>query len=411
MKNIISLVREADDQRYKAQLASFAQAHGLEMTGEGSNPAQVFERLREAEETLYSQFTHRDFEGNKVDPPHIRIEEAMISGDISIALPRVINTILQEPVEPNLFLMNQVAEHVELPWDSPETIEFPAVGTLTAGDVSENGEYPNATLAFTQNMTSLKIKKVGLMASFTEETQKRSMWPMIDLHVRHMARAINRRTEEKCYEGLQRAKVIFDNDSATAALHTTGKSWAAGAETPNGTFSYHDMFKMAGILIQRRYNPTHLLAHPLAWGILATDPILRAQFANGGQIGSNIWATMPKFDQQTNMPLGIAYVPYYAILPRINDTIAAASSLSGLSAATLGDIYMIDSANSLYMVTRGDIRFDNAPDFLRDGRMVKASRFVGVAVKDQGNGMAVAKSVRVDVRNEESALTIRQVTS
>jgi hypothetical protein len=74
------------------------------------------------------------------------------------------------------------------------------------------------------------------------------------------------------------------------------------------------------------------------------------------------------------------------------------------------DLYVIDKSNALFMATRGDIEVDDMEEWLRDSRAMKARKYVGVAVKDQGRGMVVAKKVRV-ARNYEALYTLRQVSA
>lgn len=411
--SILNLMQEAEKRTIMPVLEKFASANTFELGEDNGKVSyqEAVDKLRASEEILYGQFTHRDFEGKSVTPPSLSIGEAMGTADASIVFPRVINTILQEPKEPNLFLTNSVAENIDLPWNAPLNLEFPTVGALTAGDVAEGGEYPNVTMVFQQHMYSLRIKKIGLMVGMTQEIINQSIWPLMALHLRLMAKAIDRLVEERLFQTLtQRAHVTFDNNHASDAYHTTGKAIVGGAEAANGTFSYHDLVNLAGGVLGRGYTPTHFLAHPLSWGVFATDPILRATFYHGGQIGGGIWSREPNFDQQANFPYGISYVPYYALPYNPGQTLAAASSLSGMSAALVSDLYLIDARNSLFLVTRGGNTFDNKDDWFRDSKMVKAGRYVAVTAKDGGRGIAVAKNVRVNVRNEEAIYTIKQVS-
>jgi hypothetical protein len=161
-------------------------------------------------------------------------------------------------------------------------------------------------------------------------------------------------------------------------------------------------------MLGNRYEPTHFLAHPLAWPIFAKDPLMKAQFYHGGQMGQGIWTRMPSFDQSANFPFGIAYVPYYALPYNEADTLTGA--LSSLGSSLTSDIYLLDARNSLFMATRGDTQMDQMENWFRDATMMKARKYVGVSAKAGGKGMLKAANIRI-VENQEPIMTIRTLAS
>lgn len=404
MRNTIStLVETASRTEVDKQLNSYAEAHGFKLVDEVSDAEKQITRsdastqLRETQEYLYSLYTNEDFEGNRVKVPNISMTEALTSTDVSIAFPRVISEILNEPTEPNLFLTNSIAEVIILPEGAPLYIEFPTVGALNASDLSEGQEYPVATVALGQEATSLRIRKTGIASAVTEETIRRSMWPMVALHLRLMANAIRRRIEKNLSDTMVRtAQTVFDNSNTDTAYYTTGKK---SDQTANGSFSFNDFIKMAGVLLGNEYEASHLLTHPLAWPTLAQDPIMRAQFYTGGQLGAGIWNRKPSFDQSAAMPFGIAYTPYYNITYTENETLTSTLSAEGAAPIT-SDFYMIDRANSLFLATYGDIEMDSMENWYKDATQMKARQYNGTAAKDAGRGMIVAKDVRAVINGE-----------
>lgn len=404
-------MEKASNEKLDPQIEKFAENNKLvigENTGEFTRE-QVRDRLLEAEEFLYSQFTGTNYEGDEIrDLPAISMTEALNTSDASIIFPRVISDILQEPKEPNLFLSNNVAEVISLPEDAPLTIEFPTVDAMQAFEVAEGQEYTAQALGFAQHMASIRIRKYGVVAALNEEVIKRSMWPIMRLHLRAMSNAIDRKIESTLYQAMtQRAQIVFDNES-TSEYKTTGKAIAASTLVANGSFSFNDLIKMVGVMIGNRYEPTHFLAHPLAWPIFAQDPIMKAQFYHGGQIGQGIWSRMPSFDQSANFPFGLAYVPYYALTYNETDTLTGDLSAFGASLTT--DLYMIDARNSLFMATRGGTEMDEMDNWYRDAKMMKARKYAGISAKAGGKGMLKAANIRV-VTNEEPLLTVRQIQS
>jgi hypothetical protein len=337
------------------------------------------------------------------------MKEALNTSDASIIFPRVISEVLQEPKEPNLFMTNVVADTIKLADNTPLLIEFPTVDALQAFEMSEGQEYTAQTLSFTQHMVSMRIKKIGVAAAINEEVIQHSMWPLVQMHMRMMSSAIDRRLESILFQAMtQRAQIVFDNENATAEYRTTGKTIVGSSLQANGSFSFNDLVKMCGVMLGNRFTPTHFLAHPLSWPIFAQDPIMKAQFYHGGQLGQGIWSREPSFDQQANFPYGIAYVPYFALPYNEADTLTGA--LSSLGASLTSDLYLIDAKNALFMATRGNTEMDQMENWFRDATMMKARKYAGVSAKAGGKGMLRASNIRV-VTNEEPVLVVRQVSA
>jgi len=380
---------------------------GKEDTGGTITPDTAYERLMETQDFFHGQLTGYSMDGKeKVETVSgIDVNEALSTSDVSIVFPRVISNILMEGREPNLFLTNQVADIVELPKDSPLTIEFPEVSALQAFEMGEGQTYQSQQLAFTQHFTAIRLRKIGCGSAISEEVIQHSMWPMIELNLRMLSNAIDRKIESLLFTALTtKSQVVFDNQSSNSVFRTSGvdvnQNW-------NASFGYNDLVKMMSVLLGRKYEGTHFLAHPLAWPIFAQDPILRAQFFQGGQLGAGIWNRPPQFDQQASIPFGIQYVPYYALPYQENYTLTGAGS--SMAAALTTNVYVIDKDNSLFLATRGDTEMDQMENWYADATSLKARKYCGISVKDQGWGLAVANNVRI-VQNYTSLFTINTVS-
>lgn len=412
MKNnsIYKLVEQARERAIEERLGEYAAACGVQLgEGEGATSREdALNSLASTEEMLLGQMTGRTSDGREVvDLPEISIKEALNTSDVSIVFPRVISTILQEPKEPNLFLTNQVAETIKLADNAPLTIEFPLVDALTATEMAEGQEYATATMSFQQHMISMRIKKIGIAAALNREVISQSMWPLLSLHIKMMSAAIDRKVENLLFQAMANTcTTFFDNEDANK--HTTGKAVSGTVLVDNGSFSYNDLVKMCGVMIGNRYEPSHFLAHPLSWAIFAQDPIMRAQFYHGGQMGAGMWTRMPDFDQSANFPFGISYVPYYALTYEESNTLTG--TLSAFGASLTSDLYLIDSKNSLFLATRGGTEMDQMENWFRDSSMVKARKYVGISAKHGGKAMIKAASVRI-VKNEEAIFNIRTIAA
>jgi len=406
-------MREAQTAVVEPILRKYATANGYklgEKTDEVTKTISIKDandRLEATQDFVYSQFTHRTFDGKEVlDLPQLNFTEATSTSDVSVVFPRVISNVLMEGREPNLFLTNMVADTVELPKDSPLTIEFPEISALQAFEMGEGQTYQSQALAFTQHFTSIRLRKIGVGSAVGEEVIKHSMWPMVELTLRMMKNAVDRKIESLLFTAMTtRAKIAFDNQSTDSTQHTGGvdvnQNW-------NASFGYYDLVKMMSILLGRKYEGTHFLAHPLAWPIFAQDPILQAQFFQGGQLGAGIWNRAPQFDQQVSIPFGIQYVPYYALPYSEQYTLTGAGS--GLAPALTTNVYVIDKDNSLFLATQGDVEMDQMENWYADATSMKARKYCGISLKDQGWGLTVANNIRI-VRNFTALFTINTVST
>lgn len=407
MNNIFDLIKVAEQRELYPDLRKFAKANGLEF--EESKADEIHDRFTDAQEFMYGTLTGKTLSGEVASVPSISIEEALSTGDVSVVMNRVFSQVLREPTEPNLFLSNVIADRIPMPAKSPKLVTFPTVSAMEAGPVSEEGEYPEYRPVWGENTFQTAIQKFGIMTTLTDEVIAESVWPLVNLFLRMMSAAVDRYQENLLYQALTgRALNVFNNESADTAYRTTGERISGAARSANGSLAYDDIIKMAGVILGRRYNATHLLIHPLAWPIILQDPVLRNQFVNGGQIGGNIWGSMPKFDQSANFPLGMQYVPYYAINPRFNTTLT--STLSSLGASLVVDCYMLDKANSLMLLERGEKEMDQMDVWMRDAKAMKVRKFAAIVTKDQGRGMVSALNIRA-VKNEMPAYSVLQATS
>lgn len=413
-KSILRLIEKSAETKIGETLDIFARVNDVKVNTEPAEADREISReealaiIDKAQELMYVQFTGEDFNGVRMPEPGINLKEALNSTDVSVVFPRVISSVLQEPTEPALFLSNVVAEEIRLTDQNPLYIEFPTVGALQAAEVTEDGEYPSATLNFSKQMTSIRVQKWGLQSSLSEETINQSIYPLVTMMMRLLKNAVDRRIEALLFNNMtSNAPTIYDNTGATAnSLYTTGVG--SDGATANYTFSHYDLIHMCGTLIANRYQATHLLAHPMAWPILALDPIMRATFYTGGAFGQAMWNTAPAFDQQMNMPFGITYVPYYALATTSARTQLSAGPGSGLASTLISDFYLIDKSNSLFLATKGQAEMDSIDDWYKDAKSMKIRRYAGATAKDGGRGMCVAKNLRAE-RNYEALFTVLQV--
>lgn len=406
MKGINQLFEAKDTRR--EDVLRYARNNDIDV----SDP-KTYEEAQQALDAItgyfYGQMTGKTMEGdNFVDHfGKISLSEAVKTDDLSIVVPRVFNTMLQMPVEPVYFLMNNLAESVQVAFNDPLSIEFPSVAGAIAAEVGEDGEFPVINLSFARNQIFMKLRKYGILANMSEEIIKASQYPLLSLYLKMMKQAVDRKGESLLFETMQAtANVVFDNESSTAEYHTSGLD---EAQAKNYSFIYQDLIKMCSVLVGNRYNATHVLAHPMAYSVFTMDPFLKATFVHLGQIGGQIWNAKPSESAPNALvPFGLAYVPYYALAYDENSTLAAGPG-SGLASAVLTDVYVIDQANCLYFANRGPATVESIDDWFKDGKVLKVKRYMATSSKDGGRGMMRAKKVRV-VEAQNPLYTIRTVS-
>lgn len=215
------------------------------------------------------KFTYKETIDGKVEEREglLTIQEAFSSPDAAILFPKVIQNVLEEAAEPKKI----ITPLLSVVRTDARVVEFPAVGALRAGEVPEGQEYPAQSLVFEKRYEG-KVSKKGLTVPITDEVIQDSQWDIVGLHVRAAGRAMQRFKESIAQER-------FDSEALTVLENTYGGSYETtgtdAAGTANGTLSLNDIITLAGELIADERNFTHLIMHPLAWIILAKDPVIR----------------------------------------------------------------------------------------------------------------------------------------
>lgn len=335
-----------------------------------------------------------------------RGNEASYADDLSILFKKAVEQRLATYKPVDTFLLNNATEVMEFSEDT-RMIEFVSFGPMEAGRMGSGDNYQVTNPSVTTDNVEMKIERYGAMAEYPIDMLSDTAWPLLALTTNRMTDAILRARETQLFDIVKdQSYTVLDNTVATASFHTNGKD---ESDAKNFTFSMKDLTKMMGYMVSQRYNGTHLLSHPLMWGVFANDPYLRATFFHGGSVGGSIHTTAPQFNQQINIPGGIVtYVPYANFGYSDESVLAANPDASGLDSDLVADIYLIDAANALFHAKAGEPELANHEEFSNDMFQMKVRARFASAPKDGGRGMAKAKGVRNDY-NYEALFTVRQV--
>jgi hypothetical protein len=323
--------------------------------------------------------------------PRIPMVEAVNASDMSILFPKVISDVLMRSKEPLMIGQNLLAKTIQV--DNVRSIEFPVMGAIRAFDMADVAEYREQLPAFTESLAEVKVNKVGLMISLSEDLLRDSMWDLLALYVEAAGFAMLRHKEEKIFLEFQaKGHTVFDNNTTNPALWTNGRSYN---QARNYSATYDDFIDAMGALVAHEYIPTDIIMHPLAWALYAKDPIIRNVMYTQGQIGQSVWTSKPDFDQSANVPWNINY----QVSPFVPFTLGGNLSSgpgSSLAACNITDIFVVDRNHSVVILQRDGMETEQFNDPRRDILNLKIRERYGVGSLNGGRSSAVIHNVRLE---------------
>ena len=125
------------------------------------------------------------------------IQETLTTTDAIKLIPKVIEGKLREAAEPE-YLGTKFMQKIKA--ENAGTVHvIPVVGELVAAEVAEGGRYPEDYVdvnTLENAALEIRVKKIGLKVSITEEAITDSAWDMLGINIRKMGRAMARFKEE-----------------------------------------------------------------------------------------------------------------------------------------------------------------------------------------------------------------------
>jgi len=318
----------------------------------------------------------------------VTIKEAFASPDAAALFPKVLSRTLREAAEPQL-LVTPLLSTVRL--GKGRSLEFPAVNAIQAAEIPEGQEYPEQALAFAKQVEG-KVSKKGVKLAFTEEVIADSLWDIVGLHVRAAGRAMARLKEQIALSRFKdAATIVFDNDSGSYD-DTTGFDINGVA---NKTITWDNIVDMAAVLMAENHVPTDFILHPLMWSVFLKDSIFHAGGA-ASAVGTS-WGYRPQSAQgalNATAPMGLNVL----VSPFVSFT-----AKSGANAAK-SDLFLIDRNEVGTLLVKDDMSTDQFDDPSRDLRSLKMKERYDIVMLGDGEGITVAKNVRLS-RNYEIMVT------
>ena len=113
-------------------------------------------------------------------------------------IPKVIEGQLREAAEPE-YLATKFMNVVHVEGGSSVTYVIPVVGELRASEVAEGGRYNEDSVDFNtveNSQLEIRVKKIGLKVTITEEAVQDSSWDIYGINIRKMGQAMARYKED-----------------------------------------------------------------------------------------------------------------------------------------------------------------------------------------------------------------------
>lgn len=357
----------------------------------------------------------------------VRITDALSVPDAPLLFPKVMSNVVREAAEP-LLVGTSLLQRINYSYG--QTITFPAVGALVAADIAEGQEYPEQRLTMGGATVTASIGKSGVAIKVTEEMIRYSQFDVLGMHLRAAGRALARHKEVKIFNMIKSLGVtVFDNANPARSLKgvTTGRALDG---SPNGSVTMDDVFDCFAQVMTQGFMPDTLLMHPLTWVMFVKDPTLRAfALMNGGGTFFANWTGQVNQQYAANASqgglgigagqniaeggnaAGLPASPLTAYHPQMNSGPVLPSFL-GMSfriivspfvpfdpRRKLTDIYMFDSRELGALIVDEEVTTEEFLDPKVEMRKVKLRERYGVAILNEGQGVAVMKNVHV-VPNE-----------
>lgn len=333
------------------------------------------------------------------------IREALMSTDAVKLIPKVIEGQLREAAEPE-YLATRFMNTIHVDGGNSAVYVIPVVGELHATEVGEAQRYNEQSVDFNtveNGQLEIRVKKIGLKVSISEEAIQDSSWDIYGINVRKMGRAMARYKEEWCFNTFSNhGHIVFDNDKRDQ-FPEAGTTGHAHDGSFNDTLSVEDFLDLVLALMSNEHTPTDIIMHPLTWVIFARNSMIGNGLTFGAFGGSQVhpWGATqgtPGFAglsaEQGPQKLIMTPAQVQNRLP-VPLTINFSPFVRFDKQRKRFDMYCIDRSEVGVIVEREALSTDNWNDPERDMRMLKVKERYGVGILDNGKGITVARNIAV----------------
>lgn len=352
----------------------------------------------------------------------IELKDILNTSNAAPLLPKVMVSLIKEAQEPLLVGTGLLDT---IPYKPYTIISMPSVGAMSADDIPEGGPYPEHSPNLGGATVTATVGKVGMAFGFTEEMLRYSDFNLMGLYMRAAGRAMARHKESKIFRHILSIGITaFDNADPTSSLYgvTHGRDLDGSA---NGSMIMDDLFDMIAAGMHNGYQFDSLLVHPLTWLMWVKDPVMRAfalcngsgtffqgwqgrvavqdPWNNGGRTGisngrdivpgssatgedaspvtdySQVMTSAPSTPSYFGFPFRIVVSPFMPFDPN----------------TMLTDVVMFQSGSLGGLVVDEGLTTEEWNDPRVDIRKIKLRERYGIVMYDEGQGVMVARNVKV----------------
>lgn len=333
------------------------------------------------------------------------IRESLMSTDTIKLIPKIIEGELREAAEPEYLAANFMST-VHVDGGNSTVYVIPIVGELYAAEVAEGGRYNEGYVDFNtveNGQLEVRVKKIGLKVSITEEAIADSSWDIYGINVRKMGRAMARYKEEWCFNSFSNhGWVVFDN-AIREQNPSAGTTGHAEDGSFNDTMTVEDFLDLVLALMANDRTPTDIIMHPLTWVIFARNSMIGNGLTYGAFGGNKVhpWGAT----QGTGGFAGLAAEegPQQLIMrpEQVQNRLPMSLTLNFSPFVAFDkvnkkfDMYCIDRNEVGVIVEREGLSTDNWSDPERDIRLLKVKERYGIGILNNGRGITVARNLAV----------------
>ena len=212
----------------------------------------------------------------------VSLKDFVTVDDLRPLMKTVISTILVDTIQPALLIIPNLATVIRTN-GSNEVIQIKAIEDVEVGYVGKGGDYPETHLAFDNigDAVASRTRKVGAKLIVDQEVVKADQYGIIAVWLSAAGKALARFKETEALRVIQTyGTTVFDNADPTNSEFGTTSGLSAQL-TRNGTFTVEDLHRMYAYLWQRGFKGDTMIIHPLAWQVLAMDPLMGQNILKG----------------------------------------------------------------------------------------------------------------------------------
>ena len=366
--------------------------------GKGSEPEVALETFDLIEKMCLNSYG--DFSKGRVT-----VQETLNSKDTVKLIPKVIEGQLREAAEPE-YLATRFMKTIQVNEGNSAVYVIPIVGELYASEVAEGGRYNESTVDFAtlENSTfEIRVKKVGLKVSITEEAVTDGAWDIMSINIAKMGRAMARFKEEWCFNAFSdHGHVVFDN-AVRDQMPEAGTSGRAADGSFNDTLSTEDFIDLMLAMMSQNRVPTDVIMHPLTWVVFARNSMIGNGMTYGAFGGQNMhpWGATQGTPGFAGLAANQGPQQYILRPEQVQGRLPMPIRLNFSPFVRFDkvtkkfDMYVLDANEVGVIAQKEALTTDNWTDPERDIRLLKCKERYGVGIQDNGKGIVLARNLAV----------------